>query len=217
MRLFIYAMESSGASTFCYVLGQRPGSVAVVDVWSRIRTPLIGSGGAPIVAKATVTTIWTAADHIASFRPDHTILFVRDPVAVYASLSQYPYANTFGTIEEKMARLDAEYGDGRWDAVIRYEDFVRRDPAVIARVNELGWVCDAGYWDTPRSFAELAAFNNGASVWCRGQFGKGWGFGNIKPGPVNQAFSVRPDLPEIAARVAAVSPRLSAAYGDGRA
>ena len=33
-------------------------------------------------------------DHTASFRPDKTILFIRDPVAVYASLSEKPYANS---------------------------------------------------------------------------------------------------------------------------
>jgi hypothetical protein len=89
MKLLIYAMESSGASTFCYFLGQRPGSVAVIDVWSECLTPPLDID-VPVVAKATTTMTHRAVDHTASFRPDKTILFIRDPVAVYASLRARP-------------------------------------------------------------------------------------------------------------------------------
>lgn len=195
MRLLIYAMESSGASTFCYFVGQRPASVAIIDVWSRIVTPPIDTDH-PVVAKATVTMTLSAADHIGSFRPDRTVLFIRDPVAVYASLVGYPYANAFGRIEDKLMRFEHEFATRHWDAIIRYEDFVARDASVIAQINHLGWPCEAGYWDTPRSLAEIRQFNAAASPWCEPHFDNGWGFGNIKAGSISQRFAARPDLPE---------------------
>lgn len=140
MRLLIYAMESSGASTFCYFLGQRPGSVAIIDVWSRNVTPPIETAH-PVVAKATVTMILTIADHTVSFAPDRRILFIRDPVAVWASLSGYPYAHGFGRIEDKIRRFERVFNEAGWDAVLRYEDFVARDPEVIRTVDALGWPC----------------------------------------------------------------------------
>jgi|SRR5579871_6082053 len=211
MRLLIYAMESSGASTFCYFLGQRPGSVAILDVWSSALTPPIETQQ-PIVAKATVTTTFSAADHIASFRPDRTILFIRHPVAVYASLTKYPYANTFGTVEQKIARFDREFAGGTWDAIIRYEDFVTRAPTLTTRLSALGWQCDASYWDTPRSLADILACNSTASPWLAAQFNKSWGFGNFKEGPITPALAHPPDRPDIAALIAKLSPNLSAAY-----
>ena len=211
VRLLIYAMESSGASTFCYFLGQRPNSIAIIDVWSRNVTPLIESAH-PVVAKATVTMTWSVAEHVASFRPDKTILFIRDPVATYASLIGYPHAHTFGRAEEKLARFDHDLVQGSWDAVIRYEDFVARDPAVVDAVNALGWVCDAGYWQTPRSLDEIGAFNAAASPWCASHFRNGWGFGNIKQGPISGSRAARPERPELADLVARLAPNLAAAY-----
>ncbi len=138
MRLFVYGMQSSGASTFCFFLGQCPNAIAIIDVWSRIVTPPIDSPW-PIVAKATVTTTRSAADHIASFRPDKTILFIRDPVAIYESPMKYPYGNRFGSMEEKMVPMKADFTQGNRDAVIRAEVFVVRDPSVLSRINALGW------------------------------------------------------------------------------
>lgn len=210
-RLLVYGMQSSGASTFCYFLGQRPGSIAIIDVWSRAVAPLIETA-CPVVAKATVTATRYATDHIASFRPERSILFVRDPVAVYASLIKYPYANRFGRIEDKMRLLEREFVSGQWDAVIRYEDFVTRDPAVVTQINALGWDCAAYYWEMPRSLVQIRDFNVSASSWCARHFEDGWGFGNIKPGAIRPTFAVRPDRPELADLVASLSPRLFAAY-----
>ena len=214
MRLLIYAMQSSGASSFCYVLGQRPDSVAVVDVWSRGVTPFIETPH-PVVAKATVNMILSIDDHVASFRPDRTILFVRDPVATYASLAKYDYANRFGTIDEKMARCDAEFAQSaRYDAVLRYEDFVSRDLGVLAKLAELGWPCEASWYDGPRDLRAIHAFNCAASPWLARHWNDGWGFGNIRPGPIRTGLARRPGRPDIAAHVAELSPALSAHYAE---
>ena len=211
VRLLIYAMESSGASTFCYFLGQRPGSIAIIDVWSRNLAPPIDSAH-PVVAKSTVTMSWSAAEHVASFSAERTILFIRDPVATYASLIGYPHAHRFGRAEDKLARFDRELAEGSWDSVIRYEDFVARNPAVVDAVNALGWTCDAGYWDTPRSLEEIGAFNAAASPWCASHFRNGWGFGNIKQGPISAGGTARPERPELTDLVARLAPNLFAAY-----
>jgi hypothetical protein len=213
MRLLIYAMQSSGASAFCYFLGQRPRSVAIVDVWSRGITPRIETPY-PVVAKATVNMISSVADHIASFVPDRTILFVRDPVAVYASLIKYDYANRFGTIAEKMVRLDREFARADYDAILRYEDFAARDPDLLSRVDALGWPCDASYYDMPRSFGAIHQFNAEASPWLARHGGDGWGFGNIKNGPIRRDLAQRPALPEIDALVASLSPALHLHYQE---
>lgn len=215
MHLLIYAMESSGASTFCYFVGQRVASIAIIDVWSRNLSPSIESAH-PVVAKATVTMTRSAADHIASFRPDRTILFTRDPVAVYESLTKYPYANSFGTIEEKMRRFDDEFAQGDWDAIIRYEDFVAQKTIVIERLNALGWECDRGFWETPRSLAEIRDFNVSKSSWCKHHFENGWAFGNIKEGPISRRFALRLDKPDIVRMVSVLSPNLFAAYNSGQ-
>jgi hypothetical protein len=215
MRLLIYAMQSSGASTFCYFLGQRPGSIAVIDVWSRGVTPRIETSH-PVVVKATVTMTRTAADHIANFRPDRTVLFVRDPVSVYASLRNYDYGQRFGTIVDKMMRLEHEFAFGKWDAVIRYEDFATRDPNVTAQIEALGWDCDPNYWELPRSRSTIQAFNMSESSWCKDHFENGWGFGNIKEGPISGRFSDRPDQPDITNLVASISPKLFSAYRQRR-
>jgi len=211
MRLLIYAMQSSGASAFCYFLGQRAGSIAIVDVWSREVAPRIQTSH-PVVAKATVTMTRTAADHIASFRPDRTILFVRDPVSVYASLRNYDYGARFGSIEEKLIRFEHEFLQGCWDVVIRYEDFVARDPLVIEQINALGWDCQPSYWQLPRSRETIRDFNAANSAWCKNHFENGWGFGNIKQGPISPRSVARRDQPDLTKLVASVSPKLFSAY-----
>lgn len=212
MKLLIYAMESSGASTFCYFLGQRPGSVAVIDVWSECLTPPLEID-VPVVAKATTTMTYRAVDHTASFRPDKTILFIRDPVAVYASLSEKPYANTSGSIEGKIARFDNDYAKLDVDIVLRYEDFVVRDKKIIKSVNELGWKCSDEYYDLSRSLENIYKFNCTKSSWLKQHYNERWGFGNIKEGEISSAFTGRTYPDELVEKVIRLTPTLSRYYG----
>jgi hypothetical protein len=211
MRLFIYGMESSGASTFCLFLGQRPGSVAVVDLWSHCLAPPL-EVTAPIVLKATANTTYWARDHVASFRPDGSILFLRDPVAVYRSLTKYEYANYEGTVEEKLARFDQEYSEAGFDLVLRYEDFICRDPALLAAVEGLGWPCHMGFYDLPRRIERIRRTNFAESPWLEREFDKSWGFGNFKGSSVSGDFAGTDHPPEIAAKVATLCPNLTALY-----
>ena len=215
MKLLIYAMESSGASTFCYFLGQRPGSVAVIDVWSPCVTPPLEID-VPVVAKATTTMTYRAGDHIASFRPDKTILFIRDPVAVYASLSEKSYASTFGSIEEKLSRFDSDYAEMDVDLVLRYEDFVARAANVIKSINQLGWPCSDGYYGLSRSLANIYEFNCDQSSWLKQHYNECWGFGNIKGGAISSAFTERTYPDELVEKVIRLSPTLSRYYGHSQ-
>ena len=212
MRLFIYGMESSGASTFCLFLGQRPGAVAVVDLWSHcLAPPLVVD--APVVLKATVTTTYRAADHMRSFCPDASILFLRDPAAVYRSLIKYDYANYEGSVEQKLIRFNEEYSPPKFDLVIRYEDFVRREPSVIRAIAELGWTCSNSYYDLPRSIDDIRKTNFDQSAWLRDEYNKNWAFGNFKGASISSEFLSADHPPEIVSKVANLSPRLTKVYG----
>jgi len=214
MRLFVYGMESSGASTFCLFLGQRPGTVAVVDLWSHCLAPPLVVDAA-IVLKATVTTTYRVEDHVRSFRPDASILFLRDPVAVYCSLIKYDYANYEGSVEQKLIRFDQEYSPAKFDLVIRYEDFVRREPAVIRAIAGLGWFCNNSYYSLPRSIDEIRETNFQKSAWLRDEYNKNWSFGNFKGASISSDFLRSGHQPEIVSKVASLSPRLTELYLPG--
>ena len=213
MRLFIYAQESSGASAFCHFLAQRPNSIAMVDVWSRNLTPDIGEVSVPVVAKATVTKTFPATAHVAQFNPDKVILFVRDPVAVYASLSSKPYANTFGSLDEKVAQFDEDFADFPRDLVVRYEDFVYGDAATLGAIKALGWPCSTGYYTLKRTLADIADFGCRVSAVVRQTFDNGWGFGNITGQTISKAFSLGDYPSELREHVVRLSPRLARYYG----
>jgi hypothetical protein len=212
MRLLIYAMESSGASTFCYFLGQLPGSVAIIDVWSRCITPPLRLD-VPVVAKATTTMAYRAADHIASFAPDKIILFIRDPVAIYSSLHKYSYADTFGSIEEKLSRFDAEFGCLKVDLVLKYEDFIARDPNLVPAIRSLGWGCCASYFECSRTLEDIRRFNIDASPWLKNNYRKGWGLGNIRGDTITDTLETLFPASEIMEKIVSLSPRLSQHYG----
>jgi hypothetical protein len=211
MRLLIYGMQSSGASTFCYFLGQRACSVAIIDLLLHCLAPSL-KFSAPAVVKATANSVYRPADHIVSFRPDRTVLFLRDPVAVYAGLIDKPYGNHYGSVDDKIAQFDEDFAPKDWDLVVRYEDFIAHKPELIGSISEIGWPCTPEYYDLTRSFQEIADFNAAASNWLRSGFGNTWGFGNISPGPIRPAF-IRERYPRrIREKVAELSPRLTAYY-----
>ena len=210
-RLLIYAMESSGASTFCLMLGQAPDSVPVVDLWSHCIAPPLRLDK-PTVVKATATALYQVGHHIASFRPDRTILFLRDPVAVYCSLTKYHYANQFGTVEEKLARFDAEFGSTAFDLVLRYEDFLARDPALLVALHGIGWPSTVEHYRLDRSIDQIREHNFSQSDWLREEYERGWGFGNFKGGEIRQELD-RTEYPaEAVDAVRRLAPRMTRFY-----
>jgi hypothetical protein len=210
MRLLIYAMESSGASTFCYFLGQRRESIAVIDVWSEFLAPSIRVQY-PIVAKVTANLAFRPEDHITSFRPDATILFIRDPLSVYCSLIEKPYAHLLGIAEQKLAKFDRIFVESEFDLIVEYEKFAN-GKLEFGKVTELGWPCGPENYKLARSVEEIVEFNCEQSPWLREHFRNGWGPGNYKAGPI-ASFLARPDISApVVEKIKRVAPNLSRHY-----
>ena len=169
MRTLIYGMQSSGASLFCYWMAQKRGCVAVIDLYHDQVAPHIDH---PDVVLKCVATKGIGIDrHIDSFRPDRVILFCRNPVENCLSLSEKVYANFGGTVDEKLGVMDGVVGSGRFKTVVRYEDFI------MGRVPEdLGSV---GNYEFDRTIDEVKGYNFDSSNWCRENYKKRWGTGNI--------------------------------------
>ena len=175
MRLLIYAMQSSGASTLAFLLAQRPACGAFADIWAMYAAPSL-QGTNDVVAKVVVTTAFPLALHQERFRPDVTILLLRHPVANYRSLMSKPYRHHCGFMEEKFALLDQVFGAwSSYDAIVYYEDLLFDPVGTLNRMAELGWPCDAGYLKFPRKHPDIVAFNeqNFPELVDRLQYGRG--------------------------------------------
>ncbi len=83
MRLLIYGMQSSGATTFTLFLAQRPDCLALVDVLNNFAAPRVNTA-MDMVVKVTMTTAYPLAVHVERFRPDKIVLFLRDPSVLSA-------------------------------------------------------------------------------------------------------------------------------------
>jgi hypothetical protein len=92
-------MQSSGASTLAFLLAQKPGCAAFVDIWTHYVAPSLPGDG-DVVAKVVVTTAFPLALHQERFQPDCTVLFLRHPEANYRSLATKPYRHHCGFMEE---------------------------------------------------------------------------------------------------------------------
>lgn len=159
MRLFVHGMQSSGATAFTLFLAQHPDCLALVDIPNNFAAPRIGRTlTKDMVVKAVITTAYPAAVHMERFRPDRTILFLRDPRDNYQSLSSKNYRNYSGLMDEKFVLLDQVFAErSNFDAVIHYEDFVVRAPDVIDTVSALGWRVDANHYIYARRHDEIFA------------------------------------------------------------
>ena len=169
MRTLIYGMQSSGASLFCYWMAQQSGSVAVIDLYHDQVAPRIDHPD--VVLKCVVTRSIGIDAHLESFAPDRVIIFCRNPVENCLSLSEKVYANFGGSIDEKMGVLDAILRSGRFRNVVRYEDFIMgRFP------EDLG---SASNYEFARTIDEVKSYNFENSEWCKQNYKKRWGTGNI--------------------------------------
>jgi hypothetical protein len=195
-------MQSSGASLYAFYLSQGDRTIGIVDLNNHRLAPFVETS-LDVVIKCVVTTRWTLEQHISSFKPDKTVLFLRDPYDVYRSLSNKVYANKSGSIQDKFRVLENTFlGKDKFDEVVYFEDFVAQNK---------------GY-NFHRSPEEVRTFNNSNSDWCRENPAKsgpegGWGFGKLKPGCVRDTTvddSRRDEV--ISATIEAWCPLLSQNY-----
>jgi len=169
MKTLVYGMQSSGASLFTYWLAQQRDCLGVIDLYYNQLAPPIEHDN--VVVKCVASKEFTIEDHMASFKPDRVILFVRNPVENYLSLSEKTYAKYGGSIEEKLSIVDSCLAHSKYDVLVRYEDFILR------RVPE--GVGQSSYFDFSRTLDEVKQYNFSHSDWCKDNYKKKWGIGNI--------------------------------------
>jgi hypothetical protein len=210
MRLLVHGMQSSGATTFALFLAQRPGTLALVDTPNNFAVPRVTSP-LDFIAKAVITTAYPLAVHVERFRPDRVILFLRDPRDNHHSLQSKPYRHYSGLMDEKFVILDQLFAEPeRFDAIVHYEDFVRRDAAILARLGALGWPVEERYFDFAIRHDEILA-----ALW---KHEPGWMdkvdfvFGNVRGRTVTTEFRDKPRDPEAEARLEQLCPRVLAHY-----
>ena len=212
MRLLVHGMQSSGATSFSMFLAQRTEALALVDIPNNFAAPRL-STPLDVVAKVVITTAYPLAVHVDRFRPDRTILFLRDPRDNYVSLRSKPYRNYAGLMREKFRLLEGIFAErDRYDAVIHYEDFVARDPDVIATVRRLGWMAEEDHFAFRRLHDDIlrmlwehepALMDDMEVV-----------FGNFRGREVTDRFRDQPADAAVDAALAELCPRLLAYYRD---
>ncbi|QJE73884.1 hypothetical protein HHL28_12960 [Aerophototrophica crusticola] len=210
MKLLVHGMQSSGATSFTLFLAQRPGTLALVDIANTDLAPCVDPGP-DMVAKVVVTVAHPWPTHVERFRPDRTILFLRDPRDNWQSLSTKPYRDGSGSMEEKFRLLDGLFARrSDFDLVVHYEDFVRRDPAVLEGVTQLGWPVGPAQFDYARRheaiFADLwhhlpHLFEELNLV-----------FGNVRGRSVTEAHRDKPRDPAAEAELERLCPLVLAHY-----
>lgn len=210
MRLLVHGMQSSGATAFTQVLAQRPGCVALIDIPNNYAAPRV-STSLDFVAKAVITTAYPLAVHVERFRPDRTVLLLRDPRDNYASLRTKPYRHHSGLMHEKFQILEGLFlaRDG-FDAVIHYEDLVARDPAILAAMAALGWPVTEDYFQFRRSYDELLG-----SLWAAEpalQEEMEVVFGNARTKGLTDRFRDQKHPPGLEDTLETLCPRLLAHY-----
>jgi len=179
-RVFIYGMQSSGASLFTYFLGQNPDTVAIVDLWSHCIAPNLYTKK-PVVLKATVNCERDIRKHLKYFQPDIKILFIRNPIQNYLSLDVKHYRNWRGRLEDKLKVLERTYlhRKGIFDMTVHFEDFIKAPLCIASKLNEFGLNVPSDATAFNRGASDIVNYNKRHSVWCRNNFENGWGFGNI--------------------------------------
>lgn len=181
MKTLIYGMQSSGATLFAYFMGQEKESIVIMDLLNRNISPYFEYD--KVVLKCVVTTLYTWEQHFDSFKPDKTILFVRNPFDNYISLKSKAWYRDNGSILEKLEIMDKEFAQlSKFDAVIHYEDLIENPEDVVKDLKSLGFHVDISFLDFSRRIEDMAVFNHiHAPDYCtkdklyyqKGKFGKG--------------------------------------------
>ncbi len=210
MRLLIYGMQSSGASTFAYLLAQKPDCAAFVDIWALYAAPAL-QGDGDVVAKVVVTTAFPLALHKERFRPDHTILFLRHPEANYRSLSTKSYRHHCGFLEEKFSLLDEVFmrREG-FDTLVYYEDLLIDPLATLSQVTALGWSCNPEFLRMARKPSALKELNELRYPSIIGRLE--YDMGNHHGGRLTRECAQMADLPEAGQEVCRWCPTLTRHY-----
>jgi predicted O-methyltransferase YrrM len=216
-RIFVYGMQSSGASLFTFFLAQMPETVTIIDLWAYFVAPSLQTKSV-CVLKAVVSSEIDLEQHLAAFQPDFKILFIRDPVQTYLSLNRKEFRDIGGTPEEKLRTLESVYANKRdlFQAVIRYEDFVQNPKNVAIELNRLGLSIPNDAHKFKRSLDDIAAYNNQYCIWSKNNFGTKWHYGNIHVTGLNPLRPVTSPIEDrsLVEKLSQLCPTVMRLYGS---
>jgi len=200
MKTLIYGMQSSGASLFTYFMGQNPNAVVVIDLFNKHLAPFLDFEEA--ILKCVVTNKYSWNQHYESFKPDNTILFVRNPFDNYTSLKRKAWRCENGRMHDKFPILEQEFIErDKFDAVVHYEDLVIRPEQVVEDLAGKGFHVDSSFLEFKRDIQQMAVFNhancpdyctNGSRYYQRSKYGKGKL--HIRSGPLLKRKYVRKNI-----------------------
>jgi len=166
MKTLVVGMQSSGASFVTFSLAQRPGTIAVVDLYCQELAPSLDAEARQfdVLLKCTITAAIPLTAQIKRFRPDRIVLVTRNVDAIRQSLCRKPWRDQAGTMGQKLAvyqdlllrRLD------QFDQIICYERFIKQPREIV------------------RSPEDILGFNAAHSSWACDNYKTRWGFGALR-------------------------------------
>lgn len=216
MRILVYGLQSSGASTLAYLLAQVPRSYAIVDQYCMHPLPQAECfpPDALVIAKTTVSTCCPLEQHCEAFRPHRRILVIRHPHHNYISLMGKRYANLCGTLADKFREIERVFiNRGQFDAVLRFEDMVFRRKDIFRTLNQVGISLTAGAFDFVRSIDEIGLHTCSIPILGQSLY-KTWGFGNIRGDCVRPSLAFKWIEAGLRPEVSKLCPTLASDY-DG--
>lgn len=175
MKLLIYALQSSGASAFTYLISQKKDVISIIDLYSEELAPFISHPKYDIVLKCTVSKDHSLLNHIDSFKPDKVILFTRDMSQVIASLETKKHANKGGSISEKIEIFNKELHGNLYDFTFSYNDMLSQ------KIGCLDFFIDKSSYESSRTVEEIIDFSNQNCAWCKENYKKKWQIGCLAP------------------------------------
>jgi hypothetical protein len=165
MKTLVYTIQNSGGSLFTYWLAQQENCISIIDLYYSEVAPFIDYEN--VLIKCVVNKNISIQDHIARFKPDKTILFIRNPIQVYLNLSEKSYCDFGGSPLEKLEILNKVCTDFQFDSIIKFEDFIAKK------------IGNTSYYSFRKSIQDIIDFNCSKNLWCQEYYQKKWSIGNI--------------------------------------
>lgn len=176
MRILVYGLQNSGASTITVAIGRRRECICIPDLYSWYLPPAALANHHDVILKCVINTRHSWHKIVEVFKPDITVLVYRSPISNYLSLANKSYANELGSIREKFEIANSCL-HGQFDYKIRYEDFLAdgEDSQIAIKKMESQKV--------ERSIGEILSYNFKANSWCLETYQREWAFGEYKEVP----------------------------------